>query len=459
MNDYNNPVKKHLLDLKKVFSNVGSLQLYQLIRFSTFLIISILFTKSHLTQGEIGLFEVFMFIAGFVSFFWVTGVIQSFLSLVHNNKTFTNTSAEKRERSPEIFNTFLVLTGFSLLVFIIGLSLRNYFGVFDIKGNVPYINLLLVFIFLSNPSVLIEYIYLARNQSTWILGYGLLTHGIQLFMVDFPILSGYDIIWSLYGMVAISVVRFIWLLILIMKYAEFRFSRVYIKEHLALGTPLIVSALLSGSAQYIDGLIVTSTFDADRFAIFRYGAKELPLVLILATGLSNAMISEIGKKGNLKNSMDAIRHQSRRLIHFLFPLSMFVMLFSRWLYPVMFNQDFIRSADVFMMYILLIIPRLVFPQTILIGLKKTKVIMFASFMEIVLNVILSIILIGKYGTVGVALATAIVYILEKAYLIGYNYFRLKIRPRSYIPVKTYLVYTALIILEFVLIDRRVLDIY
>jgi O-antigen/teichoic acid export membrane protein len=433
--------------------------MYQLIRFTTFLVISILFTKSHLTRYDIGLFEAFMFIAGFVSFFWVTGVIQSFLSLVHNNKTFLRKSSMNGEKSPEIFNVFILLTGFSLLVFLIGFGIRDSFRVFDVSGRGPYFSLLLAYILLSNPSVLIEYIYLVRNQSTRIMGYGLLTHGIQLFIVTFPVLKGYDIIWALYAMVAISAVRFIWLLVLIYKYAQWNISWTFIKEHMSLGLPLIISALLSGSAQYIDGLVVTSRLNADYFAIFRYGAKELPLTLILATGLSNAMISEIGKVGNLKNSMDTIRHQSRRLIHFLFPISMFIMLFARWLYPVMFNQDFLRSADVFMMYLLLIIPRLVFPQTILIGLKKTRVIMFASFMEIILNVILSIILIQYYGTVGVALATAIVYILEKAYLIGYNYYVLKIRPRNYIPVKTYLVYTFLIILEFVLIDHRVINIY
>lgn len=433
--------------------------MYQLIRFTTFLLISILFTKSYLTRYDIGLFEVFMFIAGFVSFFWVTGVIQSFLSLVHNNKTFSRKTSLNGERSPEIFNVFLILTTFSFLVVIIGIGIRDWFRVFDISGRGPYYDLLLAFIFLSNPSVLIEYIYLVRNQSTRILGYGMLTHGIQLFIVTIPVLKGYDIIWALYAMVAISALRFLWLLILVYKYGKFQVSWTFIKEQMNVGFPLIISALLSGSAQYIDGFVVTSRLDADSFAIFRYGAKELPLTLILATGLSNAMISEIGKVGNLKHSMDTIRHHSRRLIHFLFPISMFVMLFSRWLYPVMFNQDFLRSADVFMMYILLIIPRLVFPQTILIGLKKTRIIMFASFMEIVLNVILSFILIQYYGTVGVALATAIVYILEKAYLIGYNYYALKIRPRNYIPVKTYLVYTVLIVLEFVLIDHRVIDIY
>ena len=85
--------------------------------------------------------------------------------------------------------------------------------------------------------------------------------------------------------------------------------------------------------------------------------------------------------------------------------------------------------------------------------------MLAAAIEIVLNVILSLFLIKYYGTVGVALATVIVFIIEKVLLVAYNYFVLKIRPNLYIPVKTYLVYTILIILEFVLIDHRIIDIH
>ena len=358
-----------------------------------------------------------------------------------------------------IFNAFIILTFFSLLVFLIGLALRNNFYVYNVGGNTPYINLLLAYIFLSNPPVLIEYIYLVRNKPLSILAYGFITYGIQLAIVVVPVLLGYDMIWALYGLVGISIVRFVWVLILLFKHAEFTFSPAFIKEHLSLATPLILSALLSGSAQYIDGIVITRALDVERFAIFRYGAKEFPLVIIMAVGLSNAMISEVGKPGNLKKSMDSIRHQSRRLMHFLFPISIIVMMFSRWFYPVIFNEEFIRSADVFMVYILLIIPRLVFPQTLLIGLKKTKVLLTASVIELILNVLLSIYLVQFYGTVGVALATVIVYIFEKGYLIGYNYFKLKIRPALYIPLKTYFFYMILIILMFVLIDHRVIDIH
>ena len=135
------------------------------------------------------------------------------------------------------------------------------------------------------------------------------------------------------------------------------------------------------------------------------------------------------------------------------------MLFTRVLYPVLFNENFIRSADIFLIYLLLIIPRLVFPQTILIGLKKTRIILIASFIEIVLNIFLSLYLVQIYGLVGIALATVIVFIIEKGFLIAYNYFKLHIKPNEYIPVATHLIYSFLLAILFVLIDHRIIDIH
>jgi hypothetical protein len=74
----------------KFIDNISGLQLFQLMKPVVFLIISIIFTKSsltHLTRVEIGQWEMFMFIAGIMTFFWVTGIIQSLLPLYHRNKT------------------------------------------------------------------------------------------------------------------------------------------------------------------------------------------------------------------------------------------------------------------------------------------------------------------------------------------------------------------------------------
>jgi len=402
----------------------------------------------------------FLFIAGLLSFFWVTGIIQSLLPLYHRNRTYHKMGDTGTVKSPEIFNAFLLLSLFSLIFFVFGHSIKNSISVFNLSGNVPYINLLLLYLMLSSPVCLIEYIYLLNNRSYRIIQYGTYTFSAQLILVIAPILFGKDIIWSIYGLLIVTLARWIWLLILLRRYSKIEVSWKFMKEHLYLGAPLILTTLISGSAQYIDGVIISSVYrDPALFAWFRYGAKEFPLVLLLANGLSNAMLPEFSTRTKMKESLEKIKLKSKKLMHLLFPITMVLLLFTRWFYPRIFSPEFHKSAGVFLVYTMLIIPRLVFPQTIIIGRRKTRITLIAAILEIGINIPLSLLMIKwGYGIVGVALTTLIVYFVEKIFLAGYLWIKMKIRPTEYIPLRVWVIYSLLTTVVFILVDRHIIDI-
>lgn len=448
----------------KFIDNISGLQIFQLLKFFVFLVVSIVLAKSQITRAEIGSWETFLFISTLLSFFWVTGIIQSLLPLYNRNRTYRRVGENANGKSPEIFNAFILLCLFSILFFLAGQSIKGSVAVFNFSGNVPYINLLLYYLLLSNPVCLIEYIYLLNNRAHRIFQYGYMTFSAQLILVLVPFILGKDIIWSIYGLLAITGIRWIWLLILLRRYTQMTISIPFMKEHLYLAMPLIITTLISGSAQYVDGLIILTVYnDPAMFATFRYGAKEFPLVLALASGLSNAMLPEFSTRMQMKESLAKIRVKSERLMHILFPAAMLMLLFAKWIYPRMFTQEFLRSADVFMVYTLLIIPRLVFPQTIIIGRKKTHITLIIAVIVLAVNIPLSIYLARDYGgkglgTVGVALATLFVYSIEKIILSGYVWIKMKIKPAEYIPLKVYTVYCILISILFILIDHRIINI-
>jgi O-antigen/teichoic acid export membrane protein len=438
--------------------NISGLQIFQLLRFTSFLVISMLFAKSHLTREQVGTWELFLFIASFLSFFWVTGVIQSLLPLYHRNKTYRKLGDNSTARSPEIFNAFILLAIMAVLMFIACFLLSSVIAIPGLSDQPRLVFLLLIYILLSSPVCLIEYIYLLNNRPHRIFQYGIYTFALQLVLVLVPLYLQKDLVWSVYGLLVVTGVRWIWLIGLLRKYAEFTISSKFIKEHLYLGTPLILTSLISGSGQYIDGVIVTAAYsDPATFAVFRFGAKEFPLVVMMAQGLSNALLPEFSTRQQMAVSLQRIKDKSRKLMHTLFPAALFMMLIARWLFPIMFTIDYKRSADIFLIYLLLAIPRLVFPQTIIIGRKRTRITMIAAIAEQVVNIPLSLFLLKYYGIVGVALATFIVYTVGQGSLIAYLYFKMKIKPSQYIPMVPLLIYSSLLIILFVLIDHRIID--
>jgi O-antigen/teichoic acid export membrane protein len=417
---------------------ISGLQILQLIRFGTLLLISVVFAKSSVTTESIGKYEIFLFISALLTSFWINGIIQSFLPLYRNNKTFISS----RAGSPEIFNAFILISMLTVLTIIVLILFKgNISKIINSDGSLPWFNLILIYIFFSSPSFLVEYIFLLKDEGKRMFTYAVATFSVQLIMVSLPALLSGNMEFSIKGLVAVSVIRYIWLITLLIKYSLPVISINFIKEHIYFAFPLIISALLGSSAHYVDGFLVLNKYDAATFALFSYGAKEFPLTLLMANALSTAMIPEFSEKRYLNHSLKTLKKRSAQLMHTLFPVTIVFLLSSEWLYPKIFNENFTGSAVIFNIYLLLIISRLVLPHTIITGMKKTKVIMYASVAELTVNISLSILFINLWGIEGVAFATIIAYAVQKIIWVMYNKIVLGIPPVKYIPVTILGIYT------------------
>ena len=175
--------------------------------------------------------------------------------------------------------------------------------------------------------------------------------------------------------------------------------------------------------------------------------------------MNAARLSEFSTREKMRESVEILRVKSTKLMHILFPTTMLMMLIARWIYPIMFRQEFELSSGIFLVYALLIIPRLVFPQTIVIGRKKTLITLFAAILEIIVNISLSLLMIKwGYKLVGVAVSTFVAYIVSNFFLVLYVWFKMKIKPSEYIPLKLFAIYSFLIGVLFILIDHRIINI-
>ncbi len=429
--------------MKKQFNTISAFQFYQLVRYSTLILTGVVFTKTAVTQTEIGQYETFLFIAGAVSFFWLNGLQKALLPL----------SSNQQNNKSHIFSAFAILQVFSVVTAILLYFTQPVFSSLLLNGKeIPEIWLLIAFIVFGVPANLIENIYLIKNRKNAILWYSIVSFSIQLALVGIPAFFDYGITKILQGLVLSSILRYAWLWIVLVSNGETNYSHRFVKEHLKLGGPLIAATFLSGSAQFVDGFIVTSYFDEETFAVFRYGARELPLAMLLANALSNAMLPDFAKEEQLKQNLKKLKESVTRLTHWLFPVTAVMLIISHPVFPVIFNPKFTESATIFNIYLLIIISRLLLPQTLLNGLKMSKPIMIAALLELILNVTLSLILVRFLGIAGIAYATFAASLLEKIYLSVVVKKKLNVGLSEYIPVKIYSVYSATILVIFVFVE-------
>lgn len=437
-----------LLRFIKKLDTVRSLQLFQIFRFAGFFLTGILLAKGPLSITNIGVFESLMFFSGAVSFFWISGILNGLLS------KFSRVNSENQGKF--IFNISMFIIIMNILLVIVLFFARDFANLFLSSVAMKYYTLLLTFILFNNPVFLIEYVLLIKEQNISLIVYGFVNFVLQIIVVVVPILLGYDLSISIKGLVLLSISKLFFLGFLLNKFTDKKTDLSIWKEHFHYSMPLILSLLLSGSADYIDGALVSSHFGSESFAIFRYGAKELPLSLLLANSLSLAFVPKLADKSQFEYGLTQLKKESLKLMHLLFPLSIILLLSSHWLYPYFFRAEFIKSSSIFNIYLILIISRMVFPQTIILALQKTGIIFKIAIIEITVNVIASYLLMLKFGMLGVAWGTIIAFSAEKIFLMIVLYKKQNLPVTKYLAIKEWVLYSLLLIFCYFLVENFII---
>jgi O-antigen/teichoic acid export membrane protein len=421
------------------WDNVHSLQLFQIIRFGTTFLISILLVKSGMATKDIAFYEVLLFLSNFLSFAWVMGLKNGLLSYFP--------SIEREDRDILIFNLGLVLIVLAVLT-ALGLYIFYPFLVENMTqySFIPHIPLICVFIVFSAPAVLTEFIYLLYNKDSLIRIYAVSIYAVQFLLIALVVFLGLGLYHLILVLVIWSVIRFIWFIQVILQYGKIKIDLKKQWQFIVFSAPLILHVFLGNGMEYIDGFLVTRFFEEEQFAIFRYGARELPIVSMLLGALSMALIPEA--VGNMEKALLQIKKRTGQMMRWMYTLSIGLMLLSPFLFPLIYSAEFKSSAILFNFYILIISSRILLPQVVLYGFHKNNFLLLSTILELILNVVLSLWWLGYFGLIGIVAATVVSYLFHKLLLIAYNKWKFNISFSEYVDVKPYLIYNALLYLAF-----------
>lgn len=422
-------------------TNTKALQVFHLLRQGSMILTAVLLTKSNLELGEIGAYEILMYIGYTLSFWWVTGLVQGLLS--HHPKL------DRIGQKQLIFNAYLLFSGISLAIFLlVGVLQSPILFLLTGQSEIRYFSVFLVFMLLNFPTYLLENLMLLEDKPREIFWLGIFSFVGQLAAVLIPVYAGWEFRWSFIGLAIFAGLKHLWLLSNVWQQGVWQFRPDFVKTWVILSFPLVLYTVLGGFNVVFDNWLVNYHFQGDEaiFAIFRYGAQELPLTLALTNAFSTAMLPEVAKK--LDTSLIAIKDKSRKLFHLLFPMSIILILTSHRVFPIIFNEAFIASVDIFNVYLLILISRLVFARPILVGLQANKEVLIISIIELIVNVAASFLLVQYFGLVGIAMGTLIAYTLEKILLCTYLYLRFGVPLQAYTDLRWFTAYASVLVVAF-----------
>lgn len=422
-------------------TNVTAFQLYQLLRQGALILIAVLLAKSALSTREIGIYEMLMYVAYAATFFWTTGLVQGLLTVYPQ--------LGKDRQQAMLLQSYLLVVALSLAtVLLFEVGERRLIPLLTGQAQLPYFRLFLLYLLLQQPTYLLEHYYLLEQRPRAITLLGVLSALLQVGAVAGPLLFGYGLQGMIVGLVGFAALRHLWLLAFLATRGRFAPDSGELRRWMALSLPLIGYALLGGFHQVYDNWLVGFYYEGDeqQFALFRYGARELPLALALTNAFSTALLPAVAR--DLPAGLTELRRQSVWLYHLLFPLSIALMLTSIWWFPLLFSEAFAPSVLVFNVFLLLVINRLVFPRTVLMALQDNGVLLWIALAELAGNALLSYWLVAPFGLAGIALGTVLAYSLGKAVMCWYLYRRHGIGVARYTDIRLLAGYSMLLLAAF-----------
>jgi O-antigen/teichoic acid export membrane protein len=417
-------------------TTLSSLQIFQLMRYGTLFLNSVLMGNFLRSVDDVSAYETLFLYGSTFYNFWLTGI---------NNTMFPEKAIHGRKI---YFNSFIILLVFAVVA---GFAMMGYAVQDPTLHNKALMEEYSVYTMINAPTYLTEFLLILEMQYIHVLIYAGIIFLLQIASNIVPVFLGYDLFTVVHCLMVLSIIKFIYLMFLLRRYAIRKFEWAISRQLFSKSVPMMLSLLLSGSIDFINGYLARHFLGALEFAKYRLGAREFPIFLIMTNTLSNVMSGHIAGRYNEedKSVLDQLKEKSSTLMRYLFPSAILLMILSRPLFKILyFNKaQFVDACMIFNILLLLLVSRFIFAQTVLLGLHKNRYIAYASIVEWISIVIGANLLVHHFHIYGIVMATVIGFYIEKVVLWHFCR-RQGIRLSQYLDTRKWILYSLLLWLTF-----------
>lgn len=399
----------------------------------------------------IGQWEGLLYVGYILGFGWLTGLLQAFLVQVRLT----------HPASAAAFSRWAILAigGISAALLLLAVAGSNtLFSVLRLGAAPPGWWYFFLFLLTQWPGLFFEQVLTVRGK-VWplVLFGGGSALGMVLSLLV-PLYFGAGLAHALFILAAFAGVKGLVLLIWLIadgwggQAGEIKDKPLSLMQPwLKTAWPLVIYASVGALVTAFDPWFVNYWYDGDEatFATFRYGARELPLLAAITNGAMVVVLPRLTEAPSA--GLDLLKASSRRLMHWIFGGAILLMLTADWWWTLVFTEVFADSLPLFRAYLFVVASRLLFPVPVLTARGHTRMLMVFGLLELVLNVVLSLLLVPYFGLLGIIWATVFAYLLDKIALMAYLQYRTGITPGRYTDWRWYGGYLAVMGMGYYLV--------
>ncbi len=319
----------------------------------------------------------------------------------------------------------------SLALYLVGTPIARLLGVAEPSGIRGYLLPFLPFAFATVAGGFADAVLVATTRTQWMAALSIVHALVSVMVIGVAAIYSRPLseLLALFSLVAVA--RLVVGVVLVTRAMDGLEGRwrltatglsAYLKYTIAIG----LTDAIGGLSRFVDRYVVLFFFTATTFSLYQFGALEVP-VGILVTAVATVLVPEVSKRYADSRQVEIAelwKHSVRKLALIVLPLFCFLFVFSGPLFELYLPNEYARSEWVFRIFLVALPLRCATYNALLVGMGKATWAMWGSFLDLVLNLAFSVLMViwllekaPHYAFMAPAAATVVATFVQVALLV------------------------------------------
>lgn len=325
--------------------------------------------------------------------------------------------SEYNQRGAFVRQSLLLLHILGGVFFVFLFGIAPYAAkLYEVPHLIPHFRWFAVYGFAMVAAGFFDTLFIVMNRHRWQAAVMASEAGLFFCATVVPIYLGAALITVFQCVTALALVKWVFVLgVLASEKREFRLRWRWpqweqIKAQLVYAAPLGLTAAVGYLSIYLDKNIISGYFDSGTYAIYVYGAMEIPFVAMVLSAINNVLVPEISRmhhEGKEQGISAIWKRAISKTSLLLLPMWVFLMIWAVELYLFMYGEPYRASSLIFRIYLLKLPLRITAYNMVLSVIGYPNLVFRIALIEMGINAALSLTFVRWWGTPGPAIATVI----------------------------------------------------